>query len=77
MAPENIAPIVVWLASPESRGVTGRVFEIMGGQLGLAEGWRHGPRVRQGTTLDPAELGAVVERLLAEAAPPTPLLGAD
>jgi NAD(P)-dependent dehydrogenase (short-subunit alcohol dehydrogenase family) len=76
MAPENIAPIVVWLASPESRGVTGRVFEVYGASLGIAEGWRHGPVFRQETAFDPTALGPVVERLLAEAAAPTPLLGA-
>jgi NAD(P)-dependent dehydrogenase (short-subunit alcohol dehydrogenase family) len=76
MAPENIAPVVVWLASPEAAGVTGRVFEVMGGQLGLAEGWRHGPVSRREGPLDPTRLGPVVERLLAEGAEPTPLLGA-
>jgi NAD(P)-dependent dehydrogenase (short-subunit alcohol dehydrogenase family) len=76
MAPENVSPVVVWLASPESRGVTGRVFEVMGGSLGLADGWRHGPSVQRGEAFDPAELGAVVERLLGEAREPTALLGA-
>src|SRR5437660_1622795 len=27
MAPENVSPLVVWLGSTQSRGVTGRVFE--------------------------------------------------
>ncbi len=76
MAPENIAPIVAWLASGESAGVSGRVFEVMGGQVGLAEGWRHGPVTRRDGALDPSELGPVVERLLAEGAEPTPLPGA-
>ena len=31
MAPENVAPLVVWLGSAESAGVTGRVFEVEGG----------------------------------------------
>ncbi len=31
MAPENVAPLVAWLASAESDGVTGRVFEVSGG----------------------------------------------
>jgi NAD(P)-dependent dehydrogenase (short-subunit alcohol dehydrogenase family) len=76
MAPENVSPIVVWLASAASGGVTGRVFEAMGGRLGLAEGWRHGPAVQRDGGFDPAELGPVVEELLAGAAQPTPLLGA-
>jgi len=76
MAPENVSPIVVWLASPASRHVTGRVFEAMGGRLGLADGWRHGPQSDHDGAYDPDEVGAVVERLLAEAPEPTPLLGA-
>jgi NAD(P)-dependent dehydrogenase (short-subunit alcohol dehydrogenase family) len=76
MAPENVSPLVVWLASPESRGVTGRVFEVMGRRLGVADGWRHGPSVAREDGFDAGDVGAVVERLLAEARQPTPLLGA-
>src|SRR5262245_35045130 len=76
MAPANVSPLVVWLASAASRGVTGRVFEVMGGRLGVAEGWRHGPVVQRDGAFDPAELGPVVADLLARAAEPTGLLGA-
>jgi len=76
MAPENVSPVVVWLASSRSRGVTGRVFEVMGGRLGLADGWSHGPAVDNDGAFDPAGVGAAVERLLGEAREPTPLLGA-
>ena len=34
MAPENVAPLVVWLGSADSRDVTGRVFEVEGGKAG-------------------------------------------
>ncbi|PQP10259.1 SDR family oxidoreductase, partial [Rhodococcus opacus] len=40
MAPENISPLVVWLGSTESKDVTGRVFEVEGGKITVAEGWR-------------------------------------
>src|SRR5512145_921685 len=30
MAPDNVSPLVVWLGSEESRGVTGRMFELAG-----------------------------------------------
>ena len=36
--PENIAPLVVWLGSPESQGVTGQVFLVGGGRIGVARG---------------------------------------
>ena len=76
MAPENVSPLVVWLGSVESAGVTGRVFEVSGGQVGLADGWRHGPVRVKGTRWAPAELGPVVAELLAEAVDPEPVYGA-
>jgi NAD(P)-dependent dehydrogenase (short-subunit alcohol dehydrogenase family) len=36
MDPANVSPLVVWLGSPESAGVTGRVFEVEGGIIGIA-----------------------------------------
>jgi len=77
MAPENVSPLVVWLGSAESRRVTGRVFEVEGGKVSVADGWQHGPEVDKGARWDPAELGAVVEGLLAEAPAPAPVYGAS
>jgi NAD(P)-dependent dehydrogenase (short-subunit alcohol dehydrogenase family) len=76
MAPENVSPLVVWLGSTESSSVTGRVFEVDGGRVGLADGWRHGPQRDKGARWAPAELGPVVAELLAEAADPEPVYGA-
>jgi NAD(P)-dependent dehydrogenase (short-subunit alcohol dehydrogenase family) len=76
MAPENVSPLVTWLGSDESRGVTGRVFEVKGGEIGVVDGFRHGPTADKGARWDPAELGPVVTGLLAEAAPPEPVFGA-
>lgn len=77
MAPENVAPLVVWLGSAESAGVTGRVFEVEGGIVSVADGWQHGPLRDKGDRWDPAELGPVVAELLAEAPAPTPVYGAS
>jgi len=41
--PEWIAALVTWLASPASRGVSGRVFEAWGYGYSVAESWQHGP----------------------------------
>ena len=76
MAPENVSPLVVWLGSAESKDVTGRVFEVEGGKITVADGWRHGASVDKGARWEPAELGAVVADLLAKATPPEPVYGA-
>jgi NAD(P)-dependent dehydrogenase (short-subunit alcohol dehydrogenase family) len=75
MDPANVSPLVVWLGSAESRDVTGRVFEVEGGIVGVADGWHHGPRRDKGDRWDPAELGPVVRELLAEAPDPDPVYG--
>jgi NAD(P)-dependent dehydrogenase (short-subunit alcohol dehydrogenase family) len=76
MAPENVAPLVVWLGSADAAGVTGRVFEVEGGIISVADGWQHGPREDKGARWEPEEVGAVVRRLLAEAPEPAPVYGA-
>ncbi len=75
MAPENVSPLVVWLGSSESASVTGRVFEVEGGKITVAEGWQHGPTFDKGDRWDPAEIGAVVSDLLGAARPPVPVYG--
>ncbi|MEV0076107.1 SDR family oxidoreductase [Nocardia neocaledoniensis] len=76
MAPENISPIVVWLGSTQSAGVTGRMFEVEGGKVALAQGWRHGAPVDRGARWNPAELGPVVAELIEKSTPPEPVYGA-
>jgi NAD(P)-dependent dehydrogenase (short-subunit alcohol dehydrogenase family) len=75
MAPENVAPLVVWLGSPESREVTGRVFEVEAGRISVADGWRKGPEVDKGSRWEPDEIGAAVKDLLAKAVPPQKVYG--
>jgi NAD(P)-dependent dehydrogenase (short-subunit alcohol dehydrogenase family) len=65
--PSNIAPLVVWLGSTESRGINGRVFNVKGGYVSVAEGWVAGPAEDKGARWEPGELGEVVPRLVAEA----------
>jgi NAD(P)-dependent dehydrogenase (short-subunit alcohol dehydrogenase family) len=76
MAPENVSPLVVWLGSGESSAVTGRVFEVDGGRVSLANPWRHGPVEDKGARWRPADLTPAITRLLAAAPPPTPAYGA-
>ena len=60
--PRWIAPIVTWLASAESRHITGRVFEASGHVLAIAEGWHRGPRAKP--VEDPASIGPLVAELM-------------
>lgn len=75
MHPDNVAPLVVWLGSPESRAVTGRVFEVEGGKVALADGWRHGDPIDNGARWEPADLGPAVTKLITAATPPEPVYG--
>ena len=75
MAPENVAPLVVWLGSAQSRDVTGQVFEVAGGKISVADGWRKGPEIDKGARWDPGEIGPAVRDLLARAVPPQKVYG--
>ncbi|GFE18941.1 short-chain dehydrogenase [Streptomyces glebosus] len=76
MAPENVSPLVVWLASAGSAGVTGRVFEAEAGRITVMEGWRPGPTADKGSRWTPAEAGETARKLLADAETPQPVFGA-
>ncbi len=68
-APTWVAPVVTWLASPDSADVTGQVIEASGLVLAVAEGWHRGPST---TPVDSAgQVGPIVRKLLAGARPRT------
>jgi NAD(P)-dependent dehydrogenase (short-subunit alcohol dehydrogenase family) len=75
MDPANVSPLVVWLGS-EWCDVTGRAFEVQGGELSVADGWQHGGVIDKGARWEPAEIGAAVHDLLTTAPPPAPVYGA-
>jgi NAD(P)-dependent dehydrogenase (short-subunit alcohol dehydrogenase family) len=75
MAPENVAPLVAWLAGPDAAGVTGRVFEVYGGTIGLATGWTRGPQFTQDHRFSADEVGPTVQDLLRAAPEAVPVLG--
>jgi NAD(P)-dependent dehydrogenase (short-subunit alcohol dehydrogenase family) len=75
MNPRWIAPVATWLASPLSKGVTGKVIESSGAVLAIAEGWHRGPTTKP---VDDAEqLDAAVRDLLAKARPNADMQGQD
>ncbi|MBV6417574.1 MAG: 3-phenylpropionate-dihydrodiol/cinnamic acid-dihydrodiol dehydrogenase [Steroidobacteraceae bacterium] len=73
--PMNVASVVVWLGSPLSAHVTGQCFEAKGGELSVAEGWHTGRITDKGARWQPAELTAVVDKLLAEGRPAQKVYG--
>ncbi|HMS76761.1 SDR family oxidoreductase [Gordonia sp. (in: high G+C Gram-positive bacteria)] len=76
MDPANVSPLVVWLGSAQSASVTGRVFEVEGGKISVSDGWQRSVEADKGARWDVAELGPVVEELLAKAPVPMPVYGA-
>lgn len=75
MSPRWIAPIVTWLASTESRDVTGRVFDVTGMALSVSEGWHRGPTVEP--VDDPEKLGPMVLDIVGKARPNADMSGKD
>ncbi len=68
MSPRHVATLVAWLASPASASVSGRVFDVSGRGVDVAEGWHRGEPLTSAPD-DPAELGAKVLELVAKARP--------
>ena len=75
-APENVAPLVAWLVSKASQHVSGRLFEVEGGKLSIADGWRRGPERDKGARWLPEEIGEAVDALIDRATPPQKVYGA-
>ena len=75
MHPANVSPLVVWLGSRASKSVTGHVFEVQGGQISLADGWRGGPQVDKGARWEPEQVGDAVAQLIERAEPPQKVYG--
>ncbi len=75
MSPHWIAPVATWLASTQSEGITGRVFEASGRVFGIAESWHRGPMSEPMD--DPTKIDAVARELLAKARPNADMNGQD
>lgn len=74
-APANVAPLVVWLGSQASSGVNGQMFEVEGGKLSIADGWRKGPELDRQGRWTVGEVGQAVAQLLAQAVPAAKVYG--
>ena len=67
--PRWVAPVVTWLASGDSRDITGQVIESNGLVLAIAEGWHRGPTAPP--PADASDVGPAVRKLLEGARPHT------
>ncbi|GII78564.1 short-chain dehydrogenase [Sphaerisporangium rufum] len=65
--PAAISPLVAWLGSERSAGVTGQVFDARGGTIGVYEGWRVGPTATLPRLWRAEEVDGEVRKLLAQA----------
>ena len=74
-APENVAPLVVWLASEASSDITGQIFESQGGRISLCDGWRTGPTFDKGAALQVDEIANIILDLNAQAIAPQKVWG--
>jgi NAD(P)-dependent dehydrogenase (short-subunit alcohol dehydrogenase family) len=60
--PDWIAALVTWLASTESKAVSGRIFEAWGYGYSVIESWQHGPSTE--ASKDPTELGKKIAQIV-------------
>lgn len=74
--PANVAPLVAWLVSEQSSHVTGKCFEMYGGKISVADGWRTGTVKDKGAQWRPEELGPVIDDMIKDAPAPQPVYGA-
>lgn len=73
--PGNVAPLVVWLCSTLSQGVSGKVFEVEGGKVSIADGWKTGTIIDNKARWNPAALTDVVHGLIASEPKPQKVYG--
>lgn len=64
--PENVAPLVAWLASDDAKDVHGEVFRVGCGSVWLMKGWHSVGQVSQRVVWEPAVLGAQLKTELAK-----------
>ena len=74
-SPAHIAPLVAWLGSSDC-SVTGRVFNVRGGNISVAEGWHAGPATTKDGPWTTEEMGDLIPDLVAQAAPNAEMSGA-
>jgi 3-oxoacyl-[acyl-carrier protein] reductase len=73
--PENIGPVVAWLASDDAADVTGQVFVVFGGRLHLMHGWTMVSEIEQNERWSVGAIAARKAELFGEHRPGAPRMG--
>ena len=71
-APENLSPLIVYLASDQAADITGRIFTVMGGKITLFMPWVLGKSVDIGKRWTEQELHKRIRELGDLTMPPFP-----
>jgi NAD(P)-dependent dehydrogenase (short-subunit alcohol dehydrogenase family) len=66
LAPENVAPMVAYLASDAAAHITGQVFYVQGGLVQLYQGWTPVAEIQRDQRWTPAELAERMGELFDE-----------
>jgi NAD(P)-dependent dehydrogenase (short-subunit alcohol dehydrogenase family) len=62
-APENVAPLVAYLAGDRAAGITGQVFYVQGGIVQLYQGWTPVASIERPGRWEPAEIAESIGSL--------------
>jgi NAD(P)-dependent dehydrogenase (short-subunit alcohol dehydrogenase family) len=66
LAPENVAPMVAFLASDAAAGISGQVFGVTGGLVQLYQGWTPVSEIHKDSRWEPAELARRMDDLFGD-----------
>lgn len=75
MDPRNVAAVVTWLAGDDGKTANGLVFNVKGGYVSVADGWRAGAQVDRSEAHSLEDLQIIMPDLICQAQGPADILG--
>jgi NAD(P)-dependent dehydrogenase (short-subunit alcohol dehydrogenase family) len=73
--PENVAPLVTFLATDEAADITGQNFVVFGGSVWVMQGWQPAGELKRDSRWTPKELADNKSKLFATHSPGVPPFG--